>query len=206
MNSFAEKEMKTKNLLILNASPRKKGNIAQMVKTMSNEAMEHGVEVRVIEVQKLNVAPCMACMQCRKKGSCVLPDDDSQRVLQLIRDCDALVIAAPCYWGNIPGTLKLLFDRIVYGMMDESPRGFPKPLHKGKRCVLVSTSTTPWPFNILMCQSHGAIRALKEICHYSGFKISATIEKGGTRRNTSLSESEAKKCRKAVRKLLGVKS
>lgn len=196
--------METKKLLIINASPRKMGNIAQMVETMSCEAMNHGVVVEVIETQKLHILPCMACMQCRRKGSCVLPDDDSQRVLQLIRDCDALVIAAPCYWGNVPGTLKLLFDRIVYGMMDESSRGFPIPLHKGKRCVLVSTSTTPWPFNILMNQSHGAIRALKEICHYSGFKIVTTIEKGGTRRSTTLSESEANKCRKAVRKLLNL--
>ena len=194
--------MKTKKLLILNASPRKKGNISQMVTEMANEAMTHGVDVDVIEVQKLNVRPCMACMQCRAKGFCVLPDDDSQRILQLIVDCDAMVIAAPCYWGNIPGTLKLLFDRIVYGMMDESARGFPKPLHKGKRCVLVSTSTTPWPLNILMNQSRGAIRALREICHYSGFKIVATIEKGGTRRNTTLSVGEAMKCRKAVRRLL----
>ena len=194
--------MKTKKLLILNASPRKKGNISQMVTEMVNEAMTHGVDVDVIEVQKLNVRPCMACMQCRAKGFCVLPDDDSQRILQLIVDCDAMVIAAPCYWGNIPGTLKLLFDRIVYGMMDESARGFPKPLHKGKRCVLVSTSTTPWPLNILMNQSRGAIRALREICHYSGFKIVATIEKGGTRRHTILTDSETKKCRKAVKKLL----
>ena len=194
--------MKTKKLLILNASPRKKGNISQMVTEMTNEAMTHGVDVDVIEVQKLNVRPCMACMQCRARGFCVLPDDDSQMVLQLINDSDSLVIAAPCYWGNIPGTLKLVFDRIVYGMMDESNRGFPIPRHKGKRCVLVSTSTTPWPFNILMHQSHGAIRAMKEICRYSGFKIVATIEKGGTRHNTSLTEMEAMKCRKAVRKLL----
>ena len=192
----------TKKILILNASPRKKGNIAQMVAEMSDEAKAQGAEVDVVDVQKLNVQPCMACMQCRAKGFCVLPDDDSQRVLQLIKDSDAIVIAAPCYWGNIPGTLKLLFDRIVYGMMDESQRGFPKPLHKGKRCLLVSTSTTPWPFNIIMHQSHGAIMAMREICRYSGFKIVATIEKGGTRRNTTLSENEAKKCRKAVRKLL----
>ena len=86
--------------------------------------------------------------------------------------------------------------------MDESQRGFPIPLQKGKRCVLVSTSTTPWPFNILLHQSHGAIRAMKEICRYSGFKIVATIEKGGTRRDTTLSEKEIMKCRKAVRKLL----
>ena len=194
--------MKMDKILILNASPRKKGNIAQMVAEMSAEATAHGVEVEVIEVQSLHVRPCMACMQCRAKGCCVLPDDDAQRVLQLIEDCEAMVIAAPCYWGNIPGTLKLLFDRMVYGMMDETPRGFPIPLHKGKRCVLVSTSTTPWPLNILMHQSHGAIRALKEICRYSGFHIVATIEKGGTRRNTTLTGSEIRKCRKAIRKLL----
>lgn len=194
--------MKTRKLLIVNASPRKKGNIAQMVAEMADEARIHGVEVETVEVQKLNVSPCVACMKCRSQGFCALPDDDSQLVLKSIADSDAIVIAAPCYWGNIPGTLKLLFDRIVYGLMDESERGFPVPLMKGKRCVLVSTSTTPWPFNILMHQSHGAIRAMKEICRYSGFKIVATIEKGGTRRNTVLTESEARKCRKAVRKLL----
>ena len=189
-------------LLIINASPRKKGNIAQMVAEMADEAKAHGVETEIVEVQHLHIKPCMACMQCRAKGFCVLPEDDSQRVLQLIKDCKAMVIAAPCYWGNIPGTLKLLFDRIVYGMMDESSRGFPLPLHRGKRCVLVSTSTTPWPLNILMHQSRGAIRALKEICRYSGFKVVATIEKGGTRHNTTLAEREKNRCRKAVRKLL----
>ena len=194
--------METKKMLILNASPRKKGNIAQVVTEMANEAAVHGVEVEVIRVQNLNVRPCTACMQCRSKGFCVLPDDDSQRVMQLIEDSQAMVIAAPCYWGNIPGTLKVLFDHIVYGLMDESQRGYPIPLQKGKRCVLVSTSTTPWPFNILLHQSHGAIRAMKEICRYSGFKIVATIEKGGTRRDTTLSERDIMKCRKAVRKLL----
>lgn len=194
--------MKTKKILIINASPRKKGNISQMVAEMADEAAAHGVEAVRVEAQRLNVRPCMACMQCRSKGFCSLPDDDAQHVLQLIKDCDALVIAAPCYWGNIPGTLKLLFDRIVYGLMGESTRGFPKPLHKGKRCVLVSTSTTPWPLNVWMHQSHGAIRALKEICRYSGFKVVATIEKGGTRRNTTLTEREAAKCRKAARRLL----
>lgn len=192
----------TKKVLIINASPRKKGNIAQMVAEMTSEADARGAEVEVIEVQRLHVKPCVACMQCRAKGFCALPEDDAQRVLQLIKDCEAMVIAAPCYWGNIPGTLKLLFDRIVYGMMDESPRNFPLPLHKGKRCVLVSTSTTPWPLNILMHQSRGAIRAMKEICRYSGFKVVATIEKGGTRHNTALAEREKNRCRKAVRKLL----
>ena len=36
--------MKTKKILILNASPRKRGNIAQMVAEMSDEAKAQGAE------------------------------------------------------------------------------------------------------------------------------------------------------------------
>ena len=189
-------------ILILNASPRRHGNISQMVEVMADECRQAGVEVQTVAVQQLNIRPCLGCMKCRAAHKCVLPEDDAQRVLKLIQQADALVIAAPCYWGNIPGTLKLLFDRIVYGMMDESEKGWPLPLHKGKRCVLVSTSTTPWPFNRIMHQSSGAIRAMKEVCRYSGFKTVATIEKGGTRHDTTLSEKDEKRCRKAVRKLI----
>lgn len=189
-------------ILILNASPRRHGNISQMVEVMADECRQAGVEVQTVTVQQLDIRPCLGCMKCRAAHKCVLPEDDAQRVLKLIQQADALVIAAPCYWGNIPGTLKLLFDRIVYGMMDESEKGWPLPLHKGKRCVLVSTSTTPWPFNRIMHQSSGAIRAMKEVCRYSGLKTVATVEKGGTRHDTTLSEKEERRCRKAVRKLM----
>ena len=189
-------------ILILNASPRRHGNISQMVEVMADECRQAGVEVQTVAVQQLDIRPCLGCMKCRTAHKCVLPEDDAQRVLKLIQQADALVIAAPCYWGNIPGTLKLLFDRIVYGMMDESEKGWPLPLHKGKRCVLVSTSTTPWPFNRIMNQSSGAIRAMKEVCRYSGLKTVATVEKGGTRHDTTLSEKDERRCRKAVRKLM----
>ena len=189
-------------ILILNASPRRHGNISQMVEVMADECRQAGVEVQTVAVQQLDIRPCLGCMKCRAAHKCVLPEDDAQRVLKLIQQADALVVAAPCYWGNIPGTLKLLFDRIVYGMMDESKKGWPLPLHKGKRCVLVSTSTTPWPFNRIMHQSSGAIRAMKEVCRYSGLKTVATVEKGGTRHDTTLSEKDERRCRKAVRKLM----
>lgn len=189
------------NVLILNSSPRKAGNIAQMVAVMADEARLRGAEVSVIEVSRLHVSACVGCMHCRSAHACALPADDAQRVLAMIGQADALVIAAPCYWGNIPGTLKLLFDRMVYGLMGISAKGLPMPLHKGKRCVLVATSTTPWPLNILLHQSHGAVRALREICHMSGFRVVATVEKGGTRNNTALTAREERRCRRAVSKL-----
>lgn len=187
-------------LLIINGSPRKKGLISQMLRIFHEQAIATGVEVTEVYVNDLQIKPCMGCMACRSKRHCVLPEDDAQRVLTLIQQADAIVIGAPCYWGNIPGQLKLLFDRIVYGMMRDTPR-FPEPLMKGKRLVCISTSTTPFPFNILMNQSRGAIRALREIGRFSGWKIVDTIERGGTATRPQLSPRDISKCHKAFHKL-----
>ena len=188
------------NLLIINGSPRKKGLISQMLRIFHEQAIASGIEVTEVYANDLQIKPCMGCMACRSKRHCVLPEDDAQRVLALIEQADTIVIGAPCYWGNIPGQLKLLFDRIVYGMMRDTPR-FPEPLMKGKRLVCISTSTTPFPFNILMNQSHGAIRALREIGRFSGWKIVDTIERGGTATRPQLSPRDISKCHKAFRKL-----
>ena len=171
-----------------------------MLRVFQEQAIATGVEVTEVYANDLQIKPCMGCMACRSKRHCVLPEDDAQRVLTLIQQADAIVIGAPCYWGNIPGQLKLLFDRIVYGMMRDTPRS-PEPLMKGKRLVCISTSTTPFPFNILMNQSRGAIRALREIGRFSGWKIVDTIERGGTATRPQLSPRDISKCHKAFRKL-----
>ena len=187
-------------LLIINGSPRKKGLISQMLRVFHEQAIATGIEVTEVYANDLQIKPCMGCMACRSKRHCVLPEDDAQRVLALIQQADAIVIGAPCYWGNIPGQLKLLFDRIVYGMMRDTPR-FPEPLMKGKRLVCISTSTTPFPFNILRNQSRGAIRALREIGRFSGWKIVDTIERGGTAQHPQLTLRDINTCNKAFRKL-----
>ena len=135
---------------------------------MKEDAQAKGHLVETVCTNDLQIKPCAGCMACRTKGECLLSQDDSQRVLKMIQDADAVIMGAPCYWGNIPGQMKLLFDRIVYGMMRDTPR-FPQPLMKGKKCILLSTCTTPWPWNIWFKQSRGAIRAMREICRYAGF-------------------------------------
>ena len=188
------------NVLVLNASPRPKGNISRMLEAMEEEAAKAGMQATLVRVSDLHVHPCRGCMACRSKRDCVLPEDDAQRVLRLIQACDVLVIGAPCYWGNMPGELKVLFDRLVYGMMGESAQGIPQPLHRGKRAILVSTSTTPYPFNILFRQTRGVVRALKEILKWSGFKVVATVEVGGTKQRV-VSEKTIKRCRDMMRRL-----
>ena len=188
------------NILIINGSPKKKGLLSQMLGIMQDKAQDRGDKVQTVYTNELSIKPCIGCMACRAKCSCVLGEDDSQRVLKMIQQADAIIMGAPCYWGNIPGQMKVLFDRIVYGMMRDTPR-FPEPLMKGKKCILLSTCTTPWPWNIWFKQSRGAIRAMREICRYSGFKIVSTIDRGGTMMNPQLTPKDKHNCLKAIEKL-----
>lgn len=189
-------------LLVINASPRRSGCVSSMLDVVKVTAEAEGAEVSVIRVADLSVRSCTGCMSCRSKLECVLPEDDAQRVLRLIREADAVVIGTPCYWGNIPGNLKVLFDRMVYGLMGESRRGMPLPLHKGKRAAIIATCSTPWPFNILFRQSRGAVNALREILKWSGFRIVATVEKGGTKASPALTERDRRACTKVTRRLV----
>lgn len=133
------------NILILNASPRPNGGIARMLQAMEEEALACGARVVNLRVADLKMRPCTGCMTCRTAQRCTLPEDDAQCVVRLLGECQVLVIGAPCYWGNMPGTLKALFDRMVYGLIEQSGTGLPRPLHAGKDAVLVSTSTTAFP-------------------------------------------------------------
>ena len=92
--------------MILNASPRRKGNIAQMVSEMTDEAKAQGAEVEVINVQKLNVKPCMACMQCRSKGRCDALTQTSPRPLSPLWQSPVITLAVGCQpFGRVTTTV-----------------------------------------------------------------------------------------------------
>lgn len=189
-------------ILVINASPKRNGTVAAMLNLIKSETEAKGAEVTAINITDLKVRPCTGCMQCRSRLRCVLPEDDAQKVLAMIDKTDTLIIGSPCYWGNMPGTLKVLFDRIVYGMMGESRRGMPLPLHKGKHAAIITACTTPWPFNILFRQSRGTVNSLREILKWSGFRIIATVEKGGTKNSHGLTQYDKRNCIKAARHIM----
>ena len=88
------------NILIINGSPRKKGLISQMLDIMREEAENRGDKVQTVYTNDLSIKPCIGCMACRTKLKCSMAEDDSQRVLKMIQNADAIIMGAPCYWGN----------------------------------------------------------------------------------------------------------
>lgn len=194
--------MEKKRALIINASPRVNGHISRLLEMAKEDLTAKGFSVMEFVVASSVYRHCTGCMACRTRRECVLPADDAQRFAELIRDSDVMVIGTPCYWGNMPGQLKGLFDRVVYAMMDDNKSAYPRPLMKGKRVAVIATSTTPWPWNILFRQTSGAIRAIKEIMKYSGIRLVGTLQKGNTHRRPGITPADERKLHCLISRLM----
>lgn len=188
-------------ILVLNGSPRKSGTVASLLEAVT-ENLSGDHEIEWIDVCELKMKYCTSCMVCREKEVCILPEDDAHIVGKKIQEADALVIGTPTHWGNMCAPLKILFDRNVPIFMGESPRGIPVPRQKGKRAVIVTACTTPWPFNFILPESRGAVRAVKEVLHYGGYKTVGTITKPGTKKSTEISSSLKARAKRLGEKLV----
>ena len=141
-------------------------------------------------------------MKCRPDGDCVLPEDDGHIVGRKIRNADGLIVGTPTHWGNMNSQLKIVFDRNVPVFMGEKPNGLPIPRQKGKRAAIVTACTTPWPFNFILPESRGAIRAVREVLNSGGYKIVGTITKPGTKKSKEISSSLTAKAKRLGKKLI----
>ena len=114
-------------ILVLNGSPRPKGNTKQMVDAFREGAKSAGHRVDVIDVCKKKIAGCLACEHCHTKGNgaCV-QKDDMQEVYSLLGEADMLVIASPIYYHGVSGQLKCALDRFYSAAYPRKPRNLKK--------------------------------------------------------------------------------
>ena len=99
-------------ILVLNGSPRPKGNTKQMVDAFREGSESAGHRVDVVDVCGKKIAGCLACEYCHTKGNGVcVQKDDMQEVYCLLREADMLVIASPIYYHGVSGQLKCALDR-----------------------------------------------------------------------------------------------
>jgi multimeric flavodoxin WrbA len=120
-------------------------------------------------------------MACQSEGRCVIRGDDLPQVEDAILWADILVLATPTHWGNVSSHMLGMFERLFGFLIRERARGAPVALNaKGKKAVLITACSTPWPLNWLFNQSRSVFSRLKEICRYSGLKIAGKLVLPGT--------------------------
>lgn len=100
-------------VLLLNGSPRARGNTALALQEMAKVFAEEGVEAEIIHVGNQAIRGCVACGGCAAAGKCVF-DDAVNEVAPRFEAADGLVIASPVYYASANATLMAFVQRLFY--------------------------------------------------------------------------------------------
>ena len=100
-------------VLMLNGSPKAKGNTALALQEMEKVFLAEGIEVEIVQVGHKDVRGCIACGGCYETGKCVF-DDIVNELAEKLKESDGLVVASPVYYASANATLTAVLDRLFY--------------------------------------------------------------------------------------------
>lgn len=100
-------------VLLINGSPKVKGNTAFALEQMAEVFADQGIETEIIHVGNQVIRGCIACGSCYKTGKCVF-DDMVNEVALKFEAADGIVLGSPVYYASANATLIAFLDRIFY--------------------------------------------------------------------------------------------
>ena len=102
-------------VLMINGSPRPKGNTALALSEMAAHLEKNGIDSEIVWIGNKPVRGCIACNQCKAKpGACVFADDVCNEISAKFQEADALIVGSPVYYGQPNGALLSLIQRSFY--------------------------------------------------------------------------------------------
>jgi len=160
-----------KHILVVNGSPRKKGNSVILAEQVMLGAREAGAQVEIFFLHNMSIQPCNACDACQETQDCTI-QDDMQILYPKLRRADAIVIASPIYWFTISAQTKLFIDR-WYAL--QGPQGNALA---GKQIGIVLTYGDTDPFT---SGAVNAIHTLQDMCRYIEANIAGIVYGSATK-------------------------
>ena len=154
---------KTKQVLVILGSPRRKGNSSTLAAQISRGAKSAGAEVETVFLHALKISPCRGRDTCKKQDSkgCAIKDD-MQEIYPKLTKADAWVIASPVYWFTMSAQTKIFMDR-CYALTAYAENPFV-----GKRIAIAMSYGDADPFG---SGCVNALRTFQDAYRYAGSKI-----------------------------------
>ena len=157
---------KTKKVLVILGSPRRRGNSSTLAAQISRGAKSAGADVETLFLHGLKISPCRGCDTCQKQPTkgCAIKDDMQGIFPQLI-EADAWVIASPVYWLTMSAQTKTFMDR-CYALFAYA--GHTKNPFEGKRIAIAMSYGDVDP---VKSGCVNALRTFQDAFRYTGSKI-----------------------------------
>ena len=143
-------------VLLINGSPRARGNTAIALGEMEKIFAECGVETESIHIGNRDIRGCVACNRCAELGRCAF-DDLVNEVAPKLEAADGMVVASPVYYGSANATVSAFLDRLFYST------GFDKTMKVGA--------------SVAVCRRGGASATFDQLNKYftiSGMPVAAS--------------------------------
>ena len=103
----------SKNIVILNGSPRKTGNTSALVKSFTEGAKSAGHTVTEFFLAGMNIHGCKGCFGGHSSRDCpCVQRDDMAKIYPAVKDCNVIVLATPLYYWTMSGQLRTALDRL----------------------------------------------------------------------------------------------
>ena len=106
--------------IVINASPRKTWNTAEIMQSAQKGAESVGAETEYFNLYDLVFKGCRSCLICKRKdktkGKCYWRDDLTP-LLEKVYEADALIIGSPIYFGQPTSEFRALLERLVFCIM-----------------------------------------------------------------------------------------
>ena len=152
-------------IVVLNGSPRPKGNTAALIAAFQEGAESKGHQVSVLQVGTMKIGGCKGCEYCHTKGNGVcIQKDDMAEVYPALAEAEMLVLASPVYYFGLTGQLQSVVSRF-YAVMSPA----------AKKWALLLTSGSPNVYGAIEAQYRGILNFIQAedlgVFAYDGKKI-----------------------------------
>ena len=140
-----------KKVIVLNASPRKNFNTAQLLKEAQKGTEAAGTEVEYFNLYDYNFLGCRSCFACQRKGSttegvCAIRDD-IRPLLEKCINADAIIIGSPVYFSYPTGVFRSFTERLLFAnhtyMVDKENGGLKRRLDRVIPTGVIFTMNCP---------------------------------------------------------------
>lgn len=101
-------------VLIYSGSHNKKNSCCEYVaRVLENEICSASIQTTYLNAAYLNIGYCIGCTECFRGKKCLV-DDDIKLLKRSMYESDLIVIISPVYVHQVPGSVKVMIDRLAY--------------------------------------------------------------------------------------------
>lgn len=97
-------------VIAFQGSPRIDGNTDILLKETLKPIEQARHEIRLFNLNFMNIKPCQDCGGCDKTGRCII-NDDMDEIYDAIREADRIILASPIFFFGLSAQAKIMIDR-----------------------------------------------------------------------------------------------